>query len=122
MIVVEPFEGERINVSYDELADINAVVDASAGTYSRPTFIVDLFDAAKADNYRRKVYLRSEGWHQYEPYKGSYYKHVTLHYAKWTYHFYTKVSSRFENITSEKHRIDTISYMDGNGSKELNPG
>lgn len=39
MIVVEPFEGERINVTWDELDSINAVVDASAGMYSKPSFI-----------------------------------------------------------------------------------
>ena len=70
MIVVEPFEGERINVTWDELDSINAVVDASAGMYSKPSFIKDLFWAARGNNRKRKVYLRSEGWHQYEPYKG----------------------------------------------------
>lgn len=122
MIVVEPFEGERINVTWDELESINDVVDLSAGMYSKPSFIKDLFGAARGNNRKRKVYLRSEGWHQYEPYKGAYYKHVTLHYSGWTYHLYTKVQSNMEAITSEAHRIDSISYMSGKNSIEVNPG
>lgn len=122
MIVIEPFEGEIINVSWDELDSINAVIDISAGSYSKPSFIKDLFWACRANNRKRKVYLRSEGWHQFEPYKGAYYKHVTFHYAGWTYHLYTKVNSNMEEITSAAHRIDSISYMNGKNSIEILPG
>ena len=122
MIVVEPFEGERINVSEKERAAINAVVDASAAAYTKPPFLLDVFWAASNKNRRVKVYLRSEGWHQYEPYNGAYYKHVTLHFQGWTYHFYTKVSSIKDEITAATHKIDTISYMEGKTSYVLNPG
>jgi hypothetical protein len=121
MIVVKPFEGERINVSIAELTEMNKIVDNSSGGWTKPTYVTELFKAANAGS-SEWVYLRSEGWHQYEPYNGAYYKHITLHYAKWTYHFYTKVGSQFEEITSKSHKIDSISYMDNGYATNIPKG
>lgn len=108
MIVVEPFEGERINVSDKERDEINLIVDQSADRWSGPDFIVTLFKVARK-NRKAKVYLRSEGWHQLKKINGFDHLHVSLHFAGWTYHLYTKYTKGVP-ITSEDNMIETISY------------
>ena len=119
MIVCEPRANERIPVTWDELDSINAVVAGAAGRWNAPNYIKQVFDAVT--NRRKKVYLRSEGWHQFERYNGEFYKHVTLNFAGWTYHFYTKVKSNMEPISADTHSIDSISYQGNKGFVELVP-
>src|SRR5690606_245016 len=119
MIVCEPRANEKIPVTWEELESINAVVAGAADRWKSPNYIVPVFAAVK--NKQKKVYLRSEGWHQFERYNGEFYKHVTLNFAGWTYHFYTKVKSNVESIQPGSHSIDSISYMDGKKAYELRP-
>lgn len=122
MIVVKPFEGEKINVSYAELTDINSIFDASAANWTQPDYIVQLFDAAKS-NSNKWVYLRSEGWHQLENVGNESFKHVTVHLNGWTYHCYTKVTGAGDTPKSGKNLIDCISYQTGKSTSSfLYPG
>lgn len=114
MIVNRPRDNERINVSSQELKEINEVVAASAGRWTAPSYIADLFGACS--NRRKQVFLRSEGWHQKEYWKGAYYQHITVHHAGWTYHMYAKVDSSLEPIKPGTHSIDFISYDAGRGN------
>lgn len=118
MIVVKPSQGERINVSYGELSEINAIFDQSAANWSKPEYVVELFNAAKATN-TKWVYLRSEGWHQLEKIGGDSFQHITLHFNGWTYHCYTKVTGHGDTPSSKTHKIDCISYQTGKGSSYI---
>lgn len=119
MIVCEPRAHELIPVTFEELKSINAVVAGAAARWKSPNYITQVFDAVSKKN--KKVYLRSEGWHQFERYNGEFYKHVTLHFAGWTYHFYTKVKSVSDDIKAETHSIDSISYQGNKGFIALSP-
>lgn len=69
MIVIRPRNGERIPVTEDELSEINKIFDNSASKWKEPGYISQLFTAARKTS-RSWVYLRSEGWHQFEKYGG----------------------------------------------------
>lgn len=121
MIVIRPFEGERIPVKESERKVINQIFDNSAAKWTQPNYVAQLFSAANSRS-NTWVYLRSEGWHQKDDADGVIYKHVTVHYNGWTYHCYTTVEDISEEPTGDKHTIDCISYQTGkNQSHYLYP-